>query len=163
MWDHGEHTNTVALDTHTNITILLASPEVTLDALPDVVSDNEFDPGDPSDCNSVGEISFTQPLEGEPTSHESEGATNTAAISQSPRTITFDLGADSQLSVVPRYTYELEENLSPQQLYLHWHHCLTHLSYTRMKRPIDARIMPATLKDVRPPCCAACLIGRSTQ
>ena len=114
MWYHGEHTKTVALDPHTNAAILCASPEVTLDALSNIVSDDKFDPGDPSDRDSVGDISFDHPSEGEPTSHDSEGATGTAAIPQSPRTVTFDLGADSQPSVVPGDTYELEETLSPQ-------------------------------------------------
>ena len=159
VWAHGEHTKTVALYPHTNVAILRASPEVTLDALPNVVSDDEFEPGDPYDHDSVRDISFAHPSEGETTFHDSEGATNMAAINQSPRKVTFDLGADSQPSVVLGDTYELEENLSPQQLYLHWHHSLNHLSYTRMKRLIDARMMPATLKDVRPPRCAACLIG----
>ena len=118
VWTHGEHTKTFALDTHTNVAILRASPEVTLDALPNVVSDDKFDPGDPSYLDSVGDISFAHPSEGETNSHDSEGATNTAAIPPSPRTVIFDLGADSQPSVVLGDTYELEENLSPQQLYL---------------------------------------------
>ena len=163
VWAHGEHSKTVAMDPDTNVAILRASPEVTLDALTNVVSDKKFDPGDPSDRDSVGDISFAHPSEGEPTSHDSEGATNTSAIPQSPRTVTFDLGADSQPSVVPGNTYELEETLYPQQLYLRWHHRLNHLSYTRMKRLIDAQMLPATLKDIKPPCCAACLISRSTR
>ena len=95
VWSHGENTKNVTLDPHTNVAILRASPEVTLDALPKVVSDNEFDPGDTSDRNSVGDISFDHPSEVEPTSHDSEGATDTAAIPQSPRAVTFDLGDDS--------------------------------------------------------------------
>ena len=83
VWAHGEHTKTVALYPHTNVAILRASTEVTLDDLPNVVSDNEFDPGDPSDRDSVGDISFAHPSEGETTSHDSEGATGTAAIPQS--------------------------------------------------------------------------------
>ena len=108
VWDHGEHTKTVALDPHTKVAILRASPEVTLDALPNVVSDDEFDPGDPSDCDSVGDISFAHLSEGEPTYNHSEGATNTAAIPQSPLAVTFDLGADSQSSVVPGDTYVMD-------------------------------------------------------
>ena len=162
VWAHGEHPKTVALDPHKNVAILCASPEVTLDALPNVISDNEFDPGDPSNRDSVGYIYFSHPSERKPVSHDSEVATNTAAIPQSTRSVTFYLGDDSQPSVIPGYTYELEETLSPQQLYLNWHHLLNHLSYTRMKRLIDTRILPATMKDVRPPRCAACLIGRST-
>ena len=71
VWAHGEHNKTVALDPHTNIVILRASPEVTLDALTNVFSDDSFEPGDPSYLDSVGDISFAHPSEGEPTSPDS--------------------------------------------------------------------------------------------
>ena len=63
VWAHGEHTKTVALDPHTNVAIVRASPEVTLDTLPNVASDDKFDPRDPSNRDSVGDISFAHPID----------------------------------------------------------------------------------------------------
>ena len=154
-WDQDKKTKTVPLDPDTNVAILWSAGSLNLQAFNNVISDDEFDTdgGDDSDDSDDSSI-------------DSEGANdsplNTEAIPQGPRPVTFDQGSNLP-NVIPDDTYEVEEEESLLQLYLQWHHRLNHLAFSKMKLLINAGLLPKKLQQVRPPRCAACLIGRATR
>ena len=97
--------------------------------MPNFMSDDDFEPYS-NDYNSDESLSQL-PHDGEPLSCQQryqQEDLGTLAMLKTPRAVTFDLRADSQAAVIPNNSYLLEGNLSPQQIYLHWHHWLNHMS-----------------------------------
>ena len=149
IWDKGQRRKTIPLDEQSNVPWMWSAS--VFDALPNVVSDDEQSTEQDND----------QAHDSEGESTTSEGAQTEFALPTAPRPVTFGLGTAPV--IIPPDTIHLEETRSPQQEYLGWHHRLNHIGHMKLVQMVKQGYLPKRLLNVRPPRCAACLIGRATR
>ena len=164
VWNGGEYTKTVPLNPTTNVAIMYSTSKFNkaLDAFPAFVSDDEQSDDEDEDTTEVPiNKPVAQPAPDPKTvTNGPEGVSDD--IIRRPRPITFE-SPTKEPTIVPNDELMLEETNSPQQLFMHWHHRLNHLSYRRMFKMIDAGLLPSSLAKVRPPKCSSCMLGRATR
>ena len=149
-WGNGIHTKTVPLDPLTNVATMDSASDYAsaISAYTASIQDNTFsiaNSASPS-TDSVSDVS-----------HPSVEVLSSPIITR-PRPITFYSHKHE-----PLHDIHVEDTSSSQSSFLNWHYRLNHMPYSRMRLMIERGLLPKHLKDVRPPACSACMIGKATR
>ena len=162
IWKGGSHTKSVPLDPLTNVATMLSKQGYqAIESFSNVVSDDEVDDKAEQRNPSTSPNSSDDEQDG-PVANNNNGPHHTP-LPMGPRPITFNVVPTDDSSIEPIEDDLMDSDKSPQQEFMMWHQRLNHLSYRRMQLMVQEGVLPSRLGNVRPPKCAACMIGRATR
>lgn len=169
-WNRGRSVKTVPLDKRTNVSTMRSLPRYTKawKQFTNVISDDDDTSNDTEiedDDDSESSVQRDSMNEHDTTtkSNEEMNLPIHIPLPLQPRPVTFTTESEQHAQLIEDDTRETEETVSPQQLYLLWHHRLNHMPHKRMMAMAKRRLLPRAILQVRPPRCAACLIGKATK
>jgi hypothetical protein len=162
FWNHDASRRTVPVHPISNVSILQSSPMFSQD----FAQYNQVAASEPEvEDWRLPPLFQRNVVSDDDDSDEEDGVTTASEggpLPLGPRPVAFGTGGVPATDV-PQDTTDIEDELSPRQLYLHWHHRLGHIGPRRLLNMVRRRLLPAKIAQARPPKCAACMIGKATR